>query len=142
VISPTVAALTEGVVKTMFVTKLKSVLAVVLIVAALAGAAGLIYQTQAGEQPMAKEQQPAAKKDQKTGEEKQAQPKQQPAKSDRERMVGNWFIMNEDSKRKGEMWVISEDRILMHAKNLGLTAHLYFHRLDAGKDPKQIAITV
>ena len=50
--------------------------------------------------------------------------------------------MNDDSRRKGEMWVISEDRILMHAKHAGLNAHLYFHRLDAGKDPKQIDITV
>jgi DNA/RNA endonuclease YhcR with UshA esterase domain len=41
------------------------VLALVLVVAAVAGAAGLIYQTQAAEQPMAKEEQPAAKKDQK-----------------------------------------------------------------------------
>ena len=39
--------LTEGVVKAMFVTKIKSVLAEVLVVVALAGAAGLIYQTQA-----------------------------------------------------------------------------------------------
>src|SRR5207249_2095768 len=96
VISAKVAALTEGMVKAMFVTKLKSVLAVVLVVAALTGAAGLIYQAQAGERPMAKEEQPAAKKDQKKGVEKQAQPQQQPAKSDRERMVGNWFIMNDD----------------------------------------------
>ena len=49
-ISAKVAALTEGVVKAMFVTKIKSVLAVVLVVAALAGAAGLIYQTQAAGQ--------------------------------------------------------------------------------------------
>jgi RNA polymerase sigma factor (sigma-70 family) len=50
-ISVRVAALTEGVVKAMWVTKIKSVLAVVLVIAALAGAAGLIYQTQAAEQP-------------------------------------------------------------------------------------------
>src|SRR5262245_35695043 len=46
VFSAKVAALTEGVVKAMFVTKLKGVLTVVVVVAALAGAAGLIYQTQ------------------------------------------------------------------------------------------------
>jgi hypothetical protein len=52
VISAKVAALTEGVVKTMFVTKIKGVLAVVLVVGiALAGAAGLIYQAQAAGQP-------------------------------------------------------------------------------------------
>jgi RNA polymerase sigma factor (sigma-70 family) len=77
VISAKVAALTEGMVKAMFVTKIKGVLAVVLVVAALAGAAGLIYQTQAGEPPMAKEEQPAAKKDQKQNEEKQAMTKEE-----------------------------------------------------------------
>jgi RNA polymerase sigma factor (sigma-70 family) len=51
VVSAKVAALTEGVVKAMFVTKIKGVMAVVLVVAALAGAAGLIYQTQAADQP-------------------------------------------------------------------------------------------
>jgi uncharacterized protein (TIGR03067 family) len=91
---------------------------------------------------VAKEEQPAARKDQKTGEEKQAQPKAQPAKSDQERLVGNWFITNDDSMRKGEMWVITEDRILMYAKHGGLNSNLYLHRLDAGKDPKQIDITV
>ena len=69
--------------------------------------------------------------------------KEEPAgKTDQERIVGNWLIMNDDSKRKGEAWVISEDRILMNPKFGGAIAHLYFHRLDAAKDPKQIDITV
>src|SRR5439155_2019866 len=42
---------TEGVVKAMFVTKIKSVLTVVLVLAALAGGAGLLDQTQAADQP-------------------------------------------------------------------------------------------
>jgi RNA polymerase sigma factor (sigma-70 family) len=143
VVSAKVAALTEGVVKAMFVTKIKGVLAVVLIVAALAGAAGLIYQTRAVAQS-----QPPANKDQNMGDEKQAranppvQPNPQPVKTDQERMVGNWFITNDDSTRKGEMWVITEDSILMHAKNLGVNAYQYFHRIDADKAPKQIDITV
>jgi uncharacterized protein (TIGR03067 family) len=66
----------------------------------------------------------------------------QPAKSDQERMVGNWFITNDDSMRKGEMWVITKDSILMYAKHLGKNAVSYSHRLDAGKDPRQIDITV
>lgn len=70
-----------------------------------------------------------------------AQPTAQPAKTDRERMVGNWFITNDDSQRKGEMWVITEDSILMHAKDGGANALRYAHRLDAGKNPKQIDIT-
>ncbi len=61
VISGKVVALTEGVLKTMLLKKLKVV--VVLLLAALSGAAGLIYQTQATEQPKAhgateKEKQP------------------------------------------------------------------------------------
>jgi len=66
--------------------------------------------------------------------------KQKPAKTDQERMVGNWFITNDDSMRKGVMWVIYEDRILMYAKNLGLRARTHSHRLDASKTPKQIDI--
>jgi RNA polymerase sigma factor (sigma-70 family) len=53
VVSAKVAALTEGVVKAMFVTKIKSVLAVVLVVGLLVGGigAGLLSHTQAVEQP-------------------------------------------------------------------------------------------
>ncbi len=50
-ISIQVAGLTEGVLKTMFVMKLKTVLAAMLAIASLSGAAGLIYQTRAAEQP-------------------------------------------------------------------------------------------
>jgi uncharacterized protein (TIGR03067 family) len=71
-----------------------------------------------------------------------AQPTPQAAKTDRERMVGNWFIVNDDSLRQGEMWVITEDSILMHAKDGGANAVQYAHRLDASKNPKQIDITV
>jgi RNA polymerase sigma factor (sigma-70 family) len=48
-ISVKVAALTEGVVKAMLLTNFKAVSAVLLIVAALGSAAGLIYQAQADE---------------------------------------------------------------------------------------------
>jgi RNA polymerase sigma factor (sigma-70 family) len=135
VVSASVAALTDGVVRAMFVTRIKSVLAVLLVVATLAGAVGMVYQTQAAEPP---------KDAPKKAEEKSlpAQPTPPAAKTDRERMVGNWFIMNDDSLRKGEMWVITEDSILMHAKNLGLITRHYAHRLDASKNPKQIDITV
>ncbi len=51
VVTAKVAALTEGVVNAMFVTKIKSVLTVVLVLAALAGGAGLLHQTQAADQP-------------------------------------------------------------------------------------------
>jgi uncharacterized protein (TIGR03067 family) len=135
VVSAKLAAITDGVVQTMFVTKIKNVLAAMLVVAALASGVGMIYQTQAAEPP------PGAPK---KAEEKPvpAQPTPPPAKTDREGMVGNWFITNEDSQRKGEMWVITEDSILMHALHLGVNAYHYAHRLDASKNPKQIDITV
>src|SRR5262249_33948687 len=52
VISVKVAALTEGVLKAMFLSKLKGVLAIVLVVGlTLAGAAALHSRTQAADQP-------------------------------------------------------------------------------------------
>ena len=44
--------------------------------------------------------------------------------------------------RKGEMWVITEDSILMYANYGGLNAFEYAHRLDETKNPKQIDITI
>jgi uncharacterized protein (TIGR03067 family) len=141
-ISAKVAALTKATVKAMFVTKIQSVLAGVLVIAALAGAAGLTYQTQAADQPKAMEEHNGKAEKTKDARQPTAQPKPQPAKSDQERMIGNWFIMNDDSMRKGEMWVITEDSILMHAKDSGPITQRYAHRLDAAKSPKQIDINV
>jgi RNA polymerase sigma factor (sigma-70 family) len=70
VVPARVAALTEGVVKAMFVTRVRGVLAVLLTVAALAGAAGLIDRTRAADQPKAKANQLSAGQDQKQGGEK------------------------------------------------------------------------
>jgi RNA polymerase sigma factor (sigma-70 family) len=63
VISPKAAALTEGVLKTVLLTKLQTATAVLLVVAVLSGAAGLIYQTQATEAPAAAETAGKADKD-------------------------------------------------------------------------------
>jgi hypothetical protein len=51
VVTAKVAALTEGVVKAMFLTRIKNVLTVVLVLVALAGGAGLLYQTRAADPP-------------------------------------------------------------------------------------------
>ena len=71
-ISAEVAALAEGVVKAMLLNKLKVVSTVLLVAAALSGAMGLVYQTQAAERPKAlratqkaDEKLPAAQKDEK-----------------------------------------------------------------------------
>jgi RNA polymerase sigma factor (sigma-70 family) len=80
VISVKAAALTEGVLNAMFLSKLKGVLAVVLVVGlTLAGAAGLHLQIQAADQSKAKGEHPVAEKDQKKGGEQQPMPRQGPA---------------------------------------------------------------
>jgi RNA polymerase sigma factor (sigma-70 family) len=82
VVSSTVADLTEGVVKAMFVTEIKSVLAVVLVVGlALAGTAGLLYQTQAAEQSKGGGVPFVAKTDQKE-EKRRPTTKEEPAPND------------------------------------------------------------
>jgi RNA polymerase sigma factor (sigma-70 family) len=94
VVSVKVAALTEGVLKTMLLTKLKTATAVLLVVSALVGGAGLIYQTQAAEQQEArrasekdnKEKQPAAKGKPKVVEYVEAVTK------DLERLQGKWEL--------------------------------------------------
>ena len=142
----------------MFVTKIRNVLAGVLVVVALAGATGLSDQTQVAEQPRGAVKvkaphaergapAPLAKPEDNTtalAEEKpvRGEAAPLPPKTDRESMAGNWFIVNDDSQRKGEMWVITEDSILMYAKHGGANAVHYAHRLDASKNPMQIDITV
>jgi uncharacterized protein (TIGR03067 family) len=119
-------------------TRLGLIAAVVLAGAGLAWADGAgPLSTQGADQPKgapkAAQEKPA-----------RAQPTPQAAKTDRERMVGHWFITNDDSRRIGEMWVITEDSIFMHAfqDGYGANATQYTHRLDASKNPKQIDITV
>jgi RNA polymerase sigma factor (sigma-70 family) len=147
-VSAKVAALTEGVVKAMVVTRIKGVLAGVLVVAAVAGTAGLYYRSSAAAEPTAKADSLTVMKDRKMGDERQvrakppAPPKQQPAKTDQERLVGGWVIVNDDSLRKGEVWEISLDEITMHANLWGFRVARHFHRLDGARSPKQIDLTV
>jgi uncharacterized protein (TIGR03067 family) len=111
-----------------------------LFAVAILAAVGAAQADEAGSPPkQAAEQQTEPQDKGKAGP---TQPTPQSAKTDRERMVGNWFITNDDSQRKGEMWVITEDSILMHAKDGGAIAHHYAHRLDESKNPKQIDVTV
>jgi uncharacterized protein (TIGR03067 family) len=142
-ISVKVAALTEGVLKTMLFTKLKVVM-VVLVGAALSGGAGLIYQTQAAEQPKVqkteksdKEKQPAAKKDQKP-------------KPDKEQLEGTWKIvttvengeeLKDDAAEVGE-WTFKDTtvRIKSQPKDMktGTVTHFLRLRLDETSNPKCI----
>lgn len=134
VISARVAALTEGVVKAMFPTKIKCVLMAVLVLTVFTGGAGLLYQTQAAEPPKG-----APKKD--GNKPMPTEPTPPPAKTDQERIVGYWVIVNEDSKRKGEAWNITKDRILKNPQpNFYYPPVFLNYHLDPGKDPKQIDI--
>jgi RNA polymerase sigma factor (sigma-70 family) len=89
-ISAKVAALTEGVMKTMWLTKLKVVL-VLMAAVALSGAAGLIFRTQAAEPPKALA---ATEKDQK--------PKADKAKDEEKPRIGGWMLIakEQDGKRQ------------------------------------------
>jgi RNA polymerase sigma-70 factor (ECF subfamily) len=68
VISVKVAALTEGVMKTMLLGKLKGMTAILMVMAAFVGAVGLIYRSQATEPPIQQAQDKP--KSPKTGNEK------------------------------------------------------------------------
>jgi uncharacterized protein (TIGR03067 family) len=115
-----------------------------LIAAVVLAGVGLAWADEAG--PLSTQGADQPKGAPKLAEEKPApaQPAPQLAKTDRERMVGGWFIVNADSQRQGEMWVITEDSILMHAREdkYGGANTVHTHRLDASKNPKQIDITV
>ena len=66
VLSGKVAALTQGVLKLMVLTKLGTPTVVLLVLAALVAGAGLIYQTQAADSKAANDKQPTAKPADKT----------------------------------------------------------------------------
>jgi hypothetical protein len=86
-VSAKVAALTGGVVQAMFVTKIKGVLAVVLVVGLALGGIGVgvglstdpvaVAQEKPPDKAPAKEEHPASKKDQKKDEEKQVMTKEE-----------------------------------------------------------------
>jgi RNA polymerase sigma factor (sigma-70 family) len=147
VISAKVTILAEGVVKAMFLSKLKLAIAVVLVLGTAALGLGVLARGEADARHKDARQPVVQDKD--AGPVIQPDPaRKEPAqqrldKTERERLVGTWIIINDDSLRKGEKWIISEDRIRM-AVNLvgGNDNFLRFHRLDPSKDPKQIDITI
>jgi uncharacterized protein (TIGR03067 family) len=150
VISAKVAALAEGMVKTMFVNQLKSALTVVLLILGLGIATfglGVLADGGPNRQPreanaIVNVHDGKAEKPKDAGQQP-AQPILQPAKTDEERMVGWWTIVNDDGmRRKGEVWEIGKHQIVMNANLTGFRTTSHFHRLDGAKSPKQIDITV
>jgi RNA polymerase sigma factor (sigma-70 family) len=141
-ISVKVAALTEGVLKAMLLTKLKTATVGLLLVAALGGGAGLIYQTQTAEQPKArkatqnaddKDKPPVtAKKDEKT-------------KPDEEQLQGTWRIVStvdggKEVKEVGE-WTFKDMKIktMTQRKDMKLWGRIRF-QLNSRTNPKEIDV--
>ena len=145
VVSAKVAALTEGVVKAMFVTKLKAAVAVVLVLGLLAtvatGAMGLGYHrasAQSDKTPIAPivEERATPEKDKNA------------TTSDKEvgDLQGEWSVvaMEEGGEKapadalKGMKWVVRGNEIT--GSQPGGTGRMSF-KLDSGKTPKEIDIT-
>jgi hypothetical protein len=94
VISVKVAALTEGVLKAMLVTKLKIAPVVVLMIAALVGWAGLFYPTQAAEAKADKDKQPAAKPAEKPKTDNKKEGQDKPLKKAEQAIVADFKKLN------------------------------------------------
>jgi RNA polymerase sigma factor (sigma-70 family) len=127
-ISVKVAALTEGVMKAMLLTKLKTAATgLLLVVAALCGAAGLIFQTQAAEQPQgytgSSQEQPVTAKD-------------------LDRLQGTWEVITEALTDDLEKWTIAGRTVTITieskktAKSKSNTYRRF--RLDETTKPKRI----
>ncbi len=136
VISGTVAALTEGVIKAMLLNKLMKTTAVVLLFAALSSAAGMIYQAQAaGPKSQVKGdgvEKPAATA---RGEDKQ--------KKDEELIQGTWVAVSAEADGqqapeeaiKDFTLVITADKLIFPGNRQSS------YKLDPTKTPKVIAVT-
>src|SRR6185437_4974310 len=97
-ISAPVAALTEGVLKTMVLTKLKTATAVVVMTALALSAAGGFYKAAAGDAPQAETQ--SAERPSSPRQPVAAEGKVQPAKTDLERLQGVWSVVSNESGGK------------------------------------------
>jgi RNA polymerase sigma factor (sigma-70 family) len=143
VVASNVVGLTEGVLKTMLFTKLKTATAVLLVFAALCGGIGLMCQTQAGETP---KDQPAAKKRAEDG-------KNEVPKTDKERLQGKWQLVKqvwngEEAKLDDaelELLVIGDSMRLRNVTKYkldptrpDLSTSYARYRLDASSKPKCI----
>jgi RNA polymerase sigma factor (sigma-70 family) len=137
VISGTVGALTEGVIKAMLLNKLMKVTAVLLVFAALSGAAGLIYQMQAAETPQSQ-----LVTDKKAQQGVDA-PQKERAHKDEETIQGTWVLVKLDQLNvkpqdfKGTFKVvITGNKIIYPDNSQGK------FRLDPTKEPKRFDLVV
>jgi uncharacterized protein (TIGR03067 family) len=153
-ISVQVAALMEGVLKAMFLTKVKSVMGVMLVAASLCGAAGLIYQTQAAEQ--GKAPQVHEKTDQKkplTAKNDENRKTNNPRRpiDDRHAIRGAWRVIsvqqgNEEIADKEaaiwekSRWVIRAESIDIRMQDGGGVGLAY--KLDPSSSPKLLDLRI
>ncbi len=153
-ISTQAAALTEGVLKTMFLTKLKTIMGTVLAIVSLGGAAGLIYQSQAAEQPKAQQVSEKADQEKRPSAKKDQNPKpdtQQLAQDDQQTIRGVWRVIfvqqgnkeggdKEAAMWEGSRWRIHAESIDIRCKDgagLGLA-----YKLDPSRSPKILGLFV
>jgi RNA polymerase sigma factor (sigma-70 family) len=126
-------ALTKGVLHTMFLTKIKTVVALVLVVALLGGIGGGAYHALAAESPRADEKDKQADK----------------AKEDKDAILGTWKIASVEVEGKepqdehlkalkNATVVITKDKLVI---NRGDAERESTYKLDPSKKPKAIDIT-
>jgi RNA polymerase sigma-70 factor (ECF subfamily) len=135
-ISVPVAALTEGVLKAMFLTKIKAFVVVMLMVAALSGAARMIYPTRAAEPAKAR----------------QANEGPKASKSEEAGLQGTWKAMSleVDGAQQGSdallkkqpiaaiQWTFTDNKIKIGAGDKSIEAD---YTRDSSKAPKRIDLT-
>ena len=141
VITTNAAILTEGVLRAMLMSKLKTATAVLMVVALCCGATGMICGTQAGE-PQKAENPAEQKVKAKVEGERQAT-------TDSERLQGKWQIMSLDLggiviKREAEssQWKDTfEKEMFFQGDRYGQVGHSNSKfKLDETRDPKQITV--
>ena len=118
----------------MFTTKIKNVLTVVLVLAPLAGAAGLLYQTRAADQPKARAATEQADK------EKQPAADPEPPDADSKMLLGDWDLVSFGSEGKegpinGWTMNVKKEQMTMSFEQDRKTAAW---KLDPRKTPKHI----
>jgi RNA polymerase sigma factor (sigma-70 family) len=132
VISGTVAALTEGVIKAMLLNKLMKVTAVLLVLAGLSGPTGLIYLTQAAGPPKAPQ---ASKRPLEDGEQ------QKQSKDELARLQGTWRLVRSelDGVTLGEgRPEIKDARLVIDKSSVTMTGKVLHSLPELKKEPEDV----
>jgi RNA polymerase sigma factor (sigma-70 family) len=133
------AILTEGVLKTMLLTKLKLATAATLLAVFLAGGAGLIYQTHGAEST------PAIRADVPKPDKPASAAK---AKTDQERLQGPWrctkSIKDGKEDQDEEEWTFRDGTLRMKTSLPGTAGRISFwrYKLDTTATPKRIDMVI